>query len=648
MARVRLLSKEVAELIAAGEVIDRPASIVKELLENSIDSGANIITLEIKGGGSAYIRVTDNGCGMSADDVSTAFLRHATSKISTSDDLNHIMTLGFRGEALAAISAVAKVDLMTKETTEQYGVHYVVEGGMEQLKESSGCPDGTTIVVRDLFFNVPARKKFLKKDVTEGNAVSMILHKIVLSHPEISFKYIRENRQELYTSGDGKLLSSIYAVYGRSFSSTLLPVEYTLDHITIQGFTVKPLYTRSNRSFQNFYINGRYVRSVTCTTALEEAYQNTMMTGKFPACILNIVIAPDIIDVNVHPAKVEVRFSNERPVYDAVFFAVKNALLAEGNPKNLELDVKSRLAPSSLEQALSLSSLSTSEELDAQYSLDQEVLLDAAPSIPLSPSKIDSPVKEDNDQVIYSISAPLTEEDMSLEDFSTPDIKSLNDFQYISEESLQKKDRESDLSISCEGSVKTALSLDDIHISGEIFHTYVVVESGDNLFLIDKHAAHERIIFEKLQMRRKALDCQMFLTPVEIVLSPEETETLKSDRNLVEKLGFAFSCTDGVRVKILGYPSCLKEEDAGNILMEIAQNLLQNRKNPQPEQLNDLYHMIACKAAIKANDHNDLQELQVLAQQVLNNENLRYCPHGRPVIISLTRRDLEKQFKRVI
>ncbi|MBR6791767.1 MAG: DNA mismatch repair endonuclease MutL [Ruminococcus sp.] len=340
MPSINVLSKEISELIAAGEVIERPSSVIKELVENSIDSGAMHITVEIKNGGTTYMRVTDDGCGMAFEDVPTAFLRHATSKISAKDDLDNILTLGFRGEALASVSAVARVELMTKQEADPLGTAYKIEGSVEVSHEKAGCPDGTTIIIRDLFYNVPARQKFMKKDVTEANAISQILQKITLSHPEISFKLIRDNRMEFNSCGDGELYSAIYAVYGRDFARDLIPVDYTHNGIKVTGYVIKPLYAKNNRSFQNFFVNGRYVKSRICSTALESAFTNMIMTGKFPACVLMIELPPSAMDVNIHPAKAEVRFTDERAVSDAVFFAVKNSMLNDGLIYEFELKPK--------------------------------------------------------------------------------------------------------------------------------------------------------------------------------------------------------------------------------------------------------------------------------------------------------------------
>ena len=340
MSEIKLLSKEVSELIAAGEVIDRPASVAKELLENAVDAGANVITIEIKNGGRTYLRVTDNGKGISMEDIPTAFLRHATSKISEKNDLDRILTLGFRGEALASVCAVAKVSVLTKRIEDEYGTHYEIEGTQQTVCEQSGCPDGTTFIVRDIFYNVPARLKFLRKDSTEGNYVAEMVTKLALSHPDISFKFIRDNKVELLSAGDGKIYSAIYSVFGREFASSLLPVDYSYKGIHITGYTVKPLESKTNRKFQNFFVNKRYIKSVACSCALEDAYKNQIMVGKFPACVLYIDIAPDTVDVNVHPTKIQVRCSNEGLMHEAVFFAIKDSLLKNDKPREIVFENK--------------------------------------------------------------------------------------------------------------------------------------------------------------------------------------------------------------------------------------------------------------------------------------------------------------------
>jgi len=617
VAKITVLSKEISELIAAGEVIDRPSSVVKELVENSIDSGANSVTVEIKNGGVTYIRITDNGCGISETDIATAFLRHATSKIYEKEDLNKILTLGFRGEALASIAAVSKVEVLTKQQSEQLGTHYVIEGSEEKLNEKAGCPDGTTIVIRDIFYNVPARLKFLKKDVTEGNSISAIVSKIALSHPEISIRFIRDNKQELYTPGDSDYFSDIYAVYGKSFAQTLIPVDFSNNGIEIKGYTVKPVYSRSNRSFQNFFINGRYIKSVTCTVSLEEAYKNSLMTGKFPACVLNIKIPPDIVDVNVHPAKIEVRFSDEKLIFDSVYFAAKNALMKEDKPKELYIPEEKKPTENPPKNDYKVTVIQPKEE----YSSKQ---------LSFSSEKIEY-VSEKTDESI-TVKPAIDEE--------KPE-----NFKYISNSSFVKKPVQDEEIHTAENKITESKK---IRIIGEAFLNYIIAEVNDELLLIDKHAAHERIIFEKLKAREKSFDSQMLICPAEILLSPEEYSAVSENLQTLLFMGFSIKCKDKNIVWVEGVPSYLEGVPPEDIIPETAENLINCKNNPQPDAFDELFHSVACKSAIKANDKNDIRELTALAENVYNRGDIKYCPHGRPVMIKLTKKDIEKQFKRIL
>ena len=617
MAKINVLSKEISELIAAGEVIERPSSVIKELIENSIDSGANSITVEIKNGGISYMRITDNGCGIADNDVATAFLRHATSKIITKDDLQSILTLGFRGEALASISAVSKAEVLTKLQDEQYGTHYVIEGSEERLFEKSGCPNGTTILIRDIFYNVPARLKFLKKDVTEANAISSIVNKIALSHPEISIKLIRDNKQEIYTPGDGDLFSTIYAIFGKSFAQTLIPVNYTSNKITVKGYTVKPLYARANRSFQSFFINDRYVKSMTCTVSLEEAYRNSIMVGKFPACILNIAVPPNIVDVNVHPAKIEVRFSDEKMIFDSVYFAIKNSLLTNDTPTELHIEEKSNPILKSTPDSITIFEKSAQVE-QMQFHSEKAVYNG-------KPAKSISPIVEYEPEIISEkiVEAPMEE------------------FKYINKSSLEKKQE-----IVIEKPIE--IETPKVKIIGEAFLNYIIAEVDDKLLLIDKHAAHERLIFEKIKSQDGELSCQMLLEPIEVMLSYEEYDALMQNVELMVKLGFSLKEENAPSIIAYGIPTLLDSVDPNDIILEIAKNLIECKHNPQSEILDELYHSIACKSAIKANDKNDIIELKALVEKIYGNDNIRYCPHGRPVMITLTKKELEKQFKRIL
>ena len=634
MNKINVLSKEISELIAAGEVIERPCSVIKELIENSIDSGADIITVEIKDGGISYIRITDNGCGISYEDVPLAFLRHATSKIVSKYDLDSIMTLGFRGEALASIAAISKVDMLSKRIEDEYGTHYKIEGSIEKCIEKSGCPDGTTIVIRDIFYNVPARLKFLKKPVTEGNSVASVIKKLALSHPEVSFKFIRDNKQELLTPGDGKMYSAIFSVFGKEFAKSLLPVDYEYENIKVTGFTVKPVLSRSNRSFQHFFINNRYVKSVTCTVSLEEAYKNSIMTGKFPACVLNIEVPPEIVDVNVHPAKIEVRFSDEKLIFDSLYFAIKNALLK--NDTLNEFKIKE-----SVDYTIKQNSFIVENEPPVQLEMNNSSFaFQSKEEEYICPSVNNNSIKENKilanhqDIVLNSVKN------------DNNDSNSLSDtFKYIDNRSFIKKPEQT----SQNTDVSEEKSDDvNIRIIGEVFLTYILAEIKDELILIDKHAAHERIIFEKILSNEEMLHTQTLLTPIKVLLSCEEFDAFVSSKDTINSLGFSFHPCGDTEIEITGIPSVIDNTDVDSLIIELADNLLLKKRNPNLEIINDLYHSIACKSAIKAHDKSDITELNVLVKRIYNDEKLRYCPHGRPVMIKLTKKEIEKQFKRII
>ena len=656
MSEIKVLSKEVSELIAAGEVIDRPASIIKELLENAIDAGANVITIEIKNGGRTYIRVTDNGSGISERDIATAFLRHATSKISDKDDLESILTLGFRGEALASISAVAKVEVLSKMVNEEYGTHYVIEGSEEKLCEKSGCPNGTTFVVKDVFYNVPARLKFLKKDTTEANYVANYVTKIALSHPEISFKFIRDNKTELLTAGDGKLYSAIYAVFGREFANTLIPVEYESNEINISGYISKPLQSKNNRKFQNFFVNGRYIKSATCSTALEEAYKNNIMTGRFPASVLNITVLPNVVDVNVHPTKIEVRFSDNRLIYEAVYFAVKNSLLNNDKPNEMTLEKKRNFTDKQLYE------FPYNAQSNPQLHFEEKTFNNKNDNIPIIKSK-QQKVEEEPEVVVPKLFVENKAENNSAKnDFkaaessnenqhkaptsmtSAPETnietENLSDFKYIHKNDFNHKE-----SVVVEKAEEEKIKP---VVVGELFKTYIVAQAGDDMLLFDKHAAHERYLFEKIKNDANQLDTQMLLEPVMVLLSYDEYDALVSNLEKTATLGFAIEPDVAPTVAVKGVPIVLADENPTEIVTELSHNFLDYKVNPQLDIFDEMFHSIACKAAIKANDLSGKFELQALVNEVYNDNNIKYCPHGRPVMIKLSKKDIEKQFKRIV
>lgn len=653
MPSINVLSKEISELIAAGEVIERPASVIKELVENSIDSGATHITVEIKNGGTTYMRVTDDGCGMSFEDVPTAFLRHATSKIISKDDLDNICTLGFRGEALASVAAVSRVELMTKQEDETYGTLYKIEGSVEVSHEKSGCPDGTTIIIRDLFYNVPARQKFMKKDVTEANAVSQILQKITLSHPEISFKLIRDNRLEFNSSGDGELFSAVYAVYGRDFARDLIPVEHEYEGIRVSGYVIKPLYAKNNRTFQNFFVNGRYVKSRLCSSALESALENMIMTGKFPACVLMIDLPPVAMDVNIHPAKAEVRFTEERKVSDAVYFAVKNALMNDGLIYEFELKPKTdwtkpaeEPAEELVQQEFMFTPVDKIEETEAAVKapgVDKIMPFPAAaPSEVMTAVTAEKAGQSEVSEVSVAVKDPPHQTEKTVAPIT--EAKPVEGYKYISSQSFAKPVQKAEVPV--HSADQKEEELPKIRVIGEAFKNYIMAEVGDSVVMIDKHAAHERIIFEKLKSRNCRQYSQMLLSSVRVLLSMNEFDALENNAGLLADMGFKFDFSEKPYAAAVAVPTFVAELDLEEIISEIAENLCLGKQNPQTHLFDDMLHTIACKSAIKANDKNDIRELQALAEQVYYDEKIRHCPHGRPVMFTMTKGNIERQFKR--
>lgn len=656
MAKIKVLSKEVSELIAAGEVIDRPSSVIKELLENSIDSGATNITVEIKNGGRTYMRITDNGCGISKEDLPTAFLRHATSKISSKNDLINISSLGFRGEALASICAVSKVSVLTKQPRDQLGAHIINEGSEVRLLEDSGCPDGTTIIVRDLFFNVPARLKFLKKDVTEGNVTAAIINKIALSHPSVSFKFIRDNRQELITAGDGSLFSAIHSVFGKDFANSLLKVNYSHNGVKISGYTVKPLMAKSKRSFQNFFINGRYVRSVTCMVSLEEAYKNQIMTGKFPACVLMVDIDPSLVDVNVHPAKAEVKFSDEKLIYDAVYFAVKNALMSEETPSELTEESAKHFSENQLYSFKPDNGVQTVFAQSGNHTKGQteQNAFEHATYKPKDDFYTSAKASDLSGRPMYSgsLSSPKKEYKVNYldNDFNQADdadfdkLKAFTkgEFKYINKDSIRKRPESEEKIVTDEKKVTVTKVL------GEVFDTYIVCQRDEDMYLIDKHAAHERINFEKIKKSVAELDSQTLISPVNVLLSYEEHDAVIENLNKARKLGFIIEDAGAPFVNILGLPVVINGEEAEEAVSELAKNFVSLKVSPQLDILDELCHSIACKASIKGNIPSDILELEALCLDVFDDALTKYCPHGRPIFVKLSKREIEKLFKRIV
>ncbi len=661
MSKVRLLDKHTAELIAAGEVVERPSSVVKELVENCIDAGASVITVEIKHGGSSYIRVTDNGEGIAPDDVPTAFLRHATSKIRVGADLDSIATLGFRGEALASICAVSKMELITRTAESDVGVHYVIEGSDEVINEEIGCAVGTTIIVREMFYNTPARRKFLKSDKTEGNAIAAVIDRVALSHPEISFRFIREGKEALLTPGDGKLRSAIHAVYGREFTSGLIPVRYSYNNVSVEGFVSKPVNARPNRAMQIFFINGRYVRSNTMQRALEEACKGAVMIGKYPACVLGISLDCSAVDVNVHPAKLEVRFTEERPIYEAVYFAVKSSLTQFDAPRDVELPPSRRVSTSPNMHEYS------GVQIDLGQSVRSEAIRDRAGQLfherKPEPDSYASEKKEqaglltvsDPGAVIPSQSPGFTAPPPTYEDAvraAEPEIHGTlpPDFSDEPEDRapLPSGQDKPVAEVAAEITENTdSFILPEYRIVGEIFNTYILLESGGELILIDKHAAHERLIYERLLRQRENPDSQMLLTPLPITLDKNQYDAVTGSIGLLAQAGFEVEDFGMGTVLLRSVPTILSGDDAEGAFLEIAGQLRAGQTSVTTDKIDWIYHTIACKSAVKGGDKNLPGELAELVLTLINNPDVRYCPHGRPIFVSLKQREIEKYFGRI-
>ncbi len=647
MADIKVLPRELAELIAAGEVVERPASVIKELCENAIDAGATKITVEIQRGGITYMRVTDNGSGIKHAEVPTAFLRHATSKIKTQDDLFAIGTLGFRGEALASISAVAKIELLTKTADSDLGTRYVIEGGEQKLYDEAGCPDGTTIIVRDLFYNVPARMKFLKKDMSEGIAVTSIVDDIALSNPSVAVKLIRDSKVIFSTNGDGKLMSAIYEVLGREFSNSLLPVDTKTEAIKVSGWICRPINCRSSRAGQYFFLNGRVIKSGAAAKALDTAYKNSVMVGKFPACVLFIEMPNDRVDVNVHPAKTEVRFHDEKAFFEAVYFAAKNALASQDVRPSIE--IKSRPAPTKPAAFTRM----TADEYRRMGKRDDtntvKGYMDAVSDITRLRGN-DTPIYREPIKI-----EPLHPEKTAPAAKPEPIIKAVTEeepagiySEFIPSEELMPKIAEKRPEKVPEDSAVETFLPDieaELRYIGEAYKTYIIVEFKGSIFFIDKHAAHERILFEKFK-RERTVEPQLLLAPVSVTLSREEHRALLENLELLAAAGFEIEEFGTSSVLVRAVPIEFVDENLIFTICEIADNLIKTGK-VESEKLENLFHTVACRAAIKGGNDQSPAELLALAKRVLSDKDIMYCPHGRPVAFELKRSELERQFGRM-
>ena len=647
MPKILQLSSHVANLIAAGEVVERPASAVKELLENAVDAGASKVTIEIRDGGMTFLRVTDNGCGMSAEDARTAFLRHATSKLRTEEDLGAIGTMGFRGEALAAIASVSRIDLMTKTPGSLSGVKLHLDAGVITEEAEAGCPDGTTILVRDLFYNTPARMKFMKSDTVEGSRVAAAVQMQALAHPEVAFQFLRDGKQVLATPGSGKLQDAMYCVYGRD-CARMVAVESRWESYTLSGFVTLPTDARPSRNLQTFFVNDRPVKSKLLIAALEEAYRNQLMVGRFPGCVLHLNLPANAVDVNVHPAKTEVKFLSEKAVFDCVHYGVLGAL--NKKPDRPAVQFKPQPAPVPPEKLTPSPEAKPAEKKEAffrtmtaqEYKTFSAAMADAPKPKPEAAAAAAKKIPTGGNMPLREF-VMLPQVRQAAQPEPAPSLPPLPETPKPPAPEMPVKAPEPEME-------QTALEMpkaDTWRMVGELYRTYILVEEGDNAFLIDKHAAHERILFEKLKANQESISGQTLLQPVPVRLSPTAAGELLGNTALLEELGFEIEEFGENTVLARQIPMDLSEEAAAEALETLADDLLNGRRESRDTVRDTLLHTVACKAAIKAGWVSDEKELLAIAKAVMEREDLKYCPHGRPICVSLSQKMLEKQFKRI-
>ena len=646
MPKILQLSSHVANLIAAGEVVERPASAVKELLENAVDAGASKVTIEIRDGGMTFLRVTDNGCGMSAEDARTAFLRHATSKLRTEEDLAAIGTMGFRGEALAAIASVSRIDLMTKTPGSLSGVKLHLDAGVITEEAEAGCPDGTTILVRDLFYNTPARMKFMKSDTVEGSRVAAAVQMQALAHPEVAFQFLRDGKEVLATPGSGKLQDAMYCVYGRD-CARMVAVESRWENYTLSGFVTLPTDARPSRNLQTFFVNDRPVKSKLLIAALEEAYRNQLMVGRFPGCVLHLNLPANAVDVNVHPAKTEVKFLSEKAVFDCVHYGVLGAL--NKKPDRPAVQFKPQPAPVPPEKPTPTVN-KPAEKKDTffrtmtaqEYKTFSAAMADAPKPRPEAAAAAAKKIPTGGNMPLREF-VMLPQVRQAAQPEPAPSLPPLPETPKPSAPEMPVKAPEPEME-------QTALEMpkaDTWRMVGELYRTYILVEEGDNAFLIDKHAAHERILFEKLKANQESISGQTLLQPVPVRLSPAAAGELLGNTELLEELGFEIEEFGENTVLARQIPMDLTVEAAAEALETLADDLLNGRRESRDTVRDTLLHTVACKAAIKAGWVSDEKELLAIAKAVMEREDLKYCPHGRPICVSLSQKMLEKQFKRI-
>ena len=638
MPKIIQLSPHIANLIAAGEVVERPASVMKELLENAVDAGASYVTAEIRDGGMTFLRVTDNGCGMQPEDAKTAFLRHATSKLRTAEDLAAISTMGFRGEALAAIASVSRIDLMTKSTGSLSGISLTLEAGVITEETEAGCPEGTTIIIRDLFYNTPARMKFMKSDVVEGSRVTAAVQMQALAHPEVAFRFLRDGKEVLSTPGTGKLRDAVYCIYGKD-SAKMAEVDSSWEGYRLTGYVSRPTDSRPSRNMQTFFVNGRPVKSRMMIAALEEAYRNRIMAGKFPACVLQLNLPATAVDVNVHPAKTEVKFLNEKAVFDCIHYGVLAALNKTQDRPDVQF--KAPAAPAVPAPAVSGQAPAKQQSFFRTMTVPEfEAFTGAVKQQPrpdpAAAAATVAAVERTAGEVLKSpVIVPDPAATVSLP--VPPAVEKPEPVVYApvpaDEEPVQQQ-------------IPQMPDAVPWRYVGELYRSYVIVEQGEEAFIIDKHAAHERILFDKLKANQEAITGQTLLTPIPCRLDPASCGALLANLPLLEELGFEIDTLGENTIVLRQIPMDLGEADAADAIEALAADLLVGRREDRSTVRDEVLHTVACKAAIKAGWDTNEKELLALIQQVMARDDLKYCPHGRPICITLSKKQLEKQFKR--
>ncbi len=627
MAKIKVLSKNVSDKIAAGEVVERPASVIKELLENAVDAQATVITVEIKAGGIKYMRVTDNGIGMSKEDAELSIIRHATSKISTEDDLSRIATLGFRGEALSSIAAVSKLEIYTKTRSEETGTYMVAHNGEIIDIVEAGCPDGTTILVRELFCTVPARMKFLKKDYTEAGYIEDIVARLALSHPEISVKFINNGKEVIFTPGDNQLSSAIYAVYGKDIKNAMVTAEYEENGVKVHGMCAKASASRANRNMENFFVNGRYIKSAMLAHAVEEAYKNELMVKKFPACVLNIEISPEMVDINIHPTKLEAKFADEKAVYHAVYWAAKNALYKKAYVPQVSETKPSQVTYTRPTPQVVKETFKTTPEVKRE--------LPKVDFSKITPVKKYEPPKTEQAKISFGENTyrapekkqeePKPEIKVEVKEIVKPVIEEIKEPEVIREKPVFK-------------------------ICGQVFNTYIIVEKDGKMLMVDQHAAHERLRYEKLlaQYQERNIVTQILLMPEIVKLTANEYAVFCENEQAINDLGYIAAPYGEREIIVREIPMEAEETDIEDTMFEIISMFAQNRKNIDDDLSAKMLYRIACRGAIKANKELNNAEMDKLLTDIFMLDNINTCPHGRPITIEFTKDFIEKQFKRIV